>query len=690
MNIKLGSPKSPNQSNHKIQEVRAELETYDHVEDEILVGWKGDASSILAQDGLQLLERFEFDQSKTDILHLRVSPERDLATTIAELRDNDLVDFAEGNQVIQLDEPSLSDYGGPDDLVEDLWGLHNTGQFGGKPGADIKVLKAWETSIGSRSQSSPIIAIHDTGMDMNHPDLMGNLWTNPDEIPDNGIDDDGNGVVDDIHGFNAVDRSGNPLDGNRHGTHVAGTIGAVGGNGEGITGVMQEARLMPIKIFTDEGRTSSDIIVRALQYSAKMGATITNNSFGARPSEAIRQAFAQHPALHIVAAGNRNSDNDRIDVFPANYELPNLLSVAATDRRDQKANFSNYGPFKVDLAAPGADIWSTFPGGGYTSMSGTSMAAPHVTGAAGLLRTAFPQLTTEQLKDRLLYSADRTDGLSKVSLSGGRLNVAQSMEIDTLSPLKPKSFRIQDIDSQGGLLKWIVPSEDGPEGGAASAIELRVSESPITSENYDEAALVASLGGSVVGATAETRYETMPGLSPRFAFFAAKAVDNVGNRSPLVSTSALLPAADLAFRDELNGLQTKFEKTGNFHFKYDSEFRTIASSAPREGHQNEPESLLTSPVIDLAGQKNSFLKFKAKTDLFWENEASIEVRSPGQAWKKVFHFEEVQNWKEQGVDLSAYAGKKLQFRFKVKSRWGEPRENLTLDRVELLVEAKED
>ena len=683
----------PHPSTSLIQRVQAELDSTEHVAKEIMLGWKADTVSALSDYGVQLLERFDFPEQEMEILHLKLAPGQDLAETIAKLRKSEAVSFAESNQIIHLDQPSVSAYRGPstrpDDLTEDLWGLHNTGQYGGLPGADIKALEAWTTTSGDRSQSGPIIAIHDTGMDMEHPDLVNNLWTNPGEIPDNGLDDDNNGVIDDVHGFNAIDGSGSPVDGNRHGTHVAGTIGAVGNNGQGISGVMQEARLMPVKIFTDEGQTSSDIIVRALQYSAKMGARITNNSFGARPSQAIHQAFKQHPALHVVASGNRNQNNDRVDVFPANYELPNLLSVAATDRHDQKARFSNFGPSSVDVAAPGADIWSTFPGGGYTSMSGTSMSAPHVSGGAGLLLSAYPNLSATQLKDRLIYSSDRKEELANVSLSGGRINVAEALEDDLMAPHSPTSFRADDVSSHGATLRWTVPPEDGDQGGAVSAVELRVSDREINPKNYTQAQRFASVGGQQVGQQAQVIYAGIPQTKERVVYFASQAVDNVGNRSAITLSSALLPAASLDFEDEFEIGRSSFEKSGNFHFTTDPACQTVASSAVPPGKERSPVSLLTSPILDLEGKKNSFLKFRAETDLFWENQAVVEVRGQDERWKKVFDFETSQEWAEHGIDLSEFDDQSIRFRFKVTSRWGEPRQDLTLDRVELLVESND-
>ncbi|HIB64163.1 MAG TPA: peptidase S8, partial [Phycisphaerales bacterium] len=291
------------------------------------------------------------------------------------------------------------------------------------------------------------------GIDLNHPDIWPNLWKNPGEHPGDGIDNDGNGVIDDVHGYNAFDDNGDPSDGLSHGTHVAGTIGAVGNNGRGITGVMQEAQMMAVKIFSDEGRTSTDVILRGILYSQKMGARLTSNSWGGpRFSQAIYDAFASHSGLHVVAAGNSAYDNDRHDQFPANFDLPNIVTVAATNHIDQRAGFSQWGATKVDVAAPGENILSTIPGGGYATKSGTSMATPHVTGGAGLILSAYPEATNEEIKQRLIFGSDRFPAMLGVSASDGRLNLGRSLEDDNIPPGAPNDFQISQVGTRGGIV----------------------------------------------------------------------------------------------------------------------------------------------------------------------------------------------------------------------------------------------
>ncbi|MEW6279595.1 MAG: S8 family peptidase [Candidatus Eremiobacterota bacterium] len=334
---------------------------------------------------------------------------------MARLQTDPRVGYAAPNHVYTLDERRV-----PDDLDQGffgtaLWGMEK-----------IQAPEAWGTTVGAHD--GPIVAVLDTGADVTHPDLQGNLWTNPGEIPGNGVDDDKNGVVDDVHGYNPAHNSGDLRDIHRHGTHTAGTIAAVGNNGRGVVGVNWEARVMPIRIFDEDGSTDVATIVKGLEYATRMGARITSNSWGGtRYNRALEEAFAASPALHVAAAGNSRIDNDRVPHYPSSFDLPNLVSVAASDKRDRLASFSNYGAESVDLAAPGVGIKSTLPGDRYGSMSGTSMACPHVAGVAALIATAVPQASNQEIKDRLLGGVDRNGSLEGKVRSGGRLNAARAL-----------------------------------------------------------------------------------------------------------------------------------------------------------------------------------------------------------------------------------------------------------------------
>jgi thermitase len=318
-----------------------------------------------------------------------------------------------------------------------LYGLDNHGQTAGTADADIDAPEAWATTTG---KAATLVAVIDTGVDITHPDLSENIWSNPGEIAGNGIDDDNNGYVDDVHGWDFFSNDNSVFDNaadDAHGTHVAGTVAASGDNGIGVTGVAWRASLMPLKFIDGERGGPVSGAIEALDYAVANGATISNNSWGAGASysQALHDAIksAQRSGhLFVAAAGNGGGDGvgDDIDlapVYPASYPEENVVTVAATNHNDRLAAFSNYGDTDVDLAAPGVKIVSTTPTGTYSSMSGTSMAAPHVTGAAALLLSIDPTLTAAQLKDRLITSADAKSGLESKTVAGGRLNVRSAV-----------------------------------------------------------------------------------------------------------------------------------------------------------------------------------------------------------------------------------------------------------------------
>ena len=336
-----------------------------------------------------------------------------------------------------------------DPRFTDLWGLHNIGQtitkqidntfttsFSGTPDADTDALEAWNRQTGS---SGIIVADIDTGVDYNHEDIAANMWTNPGEIAGNGIDDDGNGYIDDVYGWDFANNDNDPMDDNLHGTHTSGTIAAIGNNGIGVVGVAWQAKIMAVKFITYYGGGTWENGAKAILYASQMGAKISNNSWGctgdrqscySRTVEDAIKVANGRGMLFVVSAGNSDNDNDSSTIsYPCTSSSPNVLCVAATDYNDQKAYFSSYGKNTVDLGAPGVDILSTIPTsidpwrGGYRFASGTSMASPHVSGAAVLALSRFPSLATDQLKGLLMNTVDKIPALDGITVTGGRLNV---------------------------------------------------------------------------------------------------------------------------------------------------------------------------------------------------------------------------------------------------------------------------
>jgi len=309
-----------------------------------------------------------------------------------------------------------------------LHGMNNTGQTGGTPGADINAPEAWDSFTGN---GSTIVAVIDTGVDYNHPDLKDNMWVNNGEIPGNGIDDDKNGYIDDIYGYDFANNDSDPMDDNGHGTHCAGTIGGVGNNAVGVAGVNWHAKIMALKIFDASGSGGVGFFsgaIRAIDYAVANGARLSNNSWGGGgASQALSNAIdrarlANH--IFVAAAGNSSSNNDVTPNIPSNFPIDNIVAVAAVDHNGSIASFSNRGVQTVDIGAPGVDILSCMPGGGYQYESGTSMATPHVAGALSLLLDKYPALTYKQAIDMLYSSATISPKLQAVVGGGGRyLNV---------------------------------------------------------------------------------------------------------------------------------------------------------------------------------------------------------------------------------------------------------------------------
>ncbi len=316
-----------------------------------------------------------------------------------------------------------------DSLFTKSWSLQNTGQDNGEGqmgtlGADIGALKAWGLTTGSRNV---VVAVIDSGIDLEHEDLVANLYTNQKEIGGNGLDDDQNGFIDDIHGWNFITNNNSPMDDRGHGTHCAGIIGAAGGNSKGIAGVNWQVSLLPLKFISSEGSGPLSAAIEAIKYATKMHVQIISNSWGSYIySQALEEAIegAEKAGILVVsAAGNDGINTVLGGFFPAALTTKNVLSVSATDNLDSLPHWSNYGLRTVHLGAPGDAIMSTFPGNSYQLKGGTSMACPHVSGAAALLLSVEPNLTYLEVKNRLMETVDPIPSLQWKTIAGGRLNV---------------------------------------------------------------------------------------------------------------------------------------------------------------------------------------------------------------------------------------------------------------------------
>jgi len=404
---------------------------------------------------------------------LKVPPPASISDLIAFYRHSGLVEYAEPDYQVQaLQTPNDFRYGDGS-----LWGLHNTGLYGGTPGADISAETAWDIQ---NSAGNIIVAVIDTGVRSTHEDLAGNLWVNPGEIPGNGIDDDGDGYVDDVHGINAITNTGDPNDDHGHGTHVSGTIGAVGNNTVGIVGVCWKVQIMPCKFLDPTGNGFTSDAVKCIDFARSKGARIVNASWGGTSfnSQALRDAIdslRQAGIIFVAAAGNTGDNNDLLPIYPASFDLDNIISVAATTRTDDLALFSNYGATSVDLAAPGAAIFSCWNGSDndYRFDDGTSMAAAHVTGACALLMAHYPNDNYQQIIKRVLANVDPLPALAGKCVSGGRLDLRKAL--GGSAPPQPQQTSIVSVVTTDGNA-----SEQGPDTATFTISRIGDTSSALT------------------------------------------------------------------------------------------------------------------------------------------------------------------------------------------------------------------
>ena len=595
--------------------------------------------------------------------------------------------YAEPNYVVRINKtPNDPDF-------SKLWGLNNTGQTGGTPGADIGAVKAWDISTGS---SSVVVGLIDTGIDYTHEDLTKNIWVNPGECPGgygtcqaNGKDDDNDGYVDDFYGINAITNSGDPMDDYGHGTHVAGTIGAMGDNSTGVTGVNWTVKIVTCKFLSASGGGTIADAVKCFNYmnylKNKAGVNIvaTNNSWGGGgESQTLKDAMAgPDQPLHICAAGNSGTDQPQ---FPAGYDLDNIISVAATDHNDLYADFSNYGN-TVDLAAPGVDIYSTVPKGsctlcdpsGYALLSGTSMATPHVTGAAALIASKYPSLTRAQIKQRIVSGVDPLADTSKPTLTNGRLNVFNTLEDDTKPPAAVNDLAVTGLLLTQVNLSWTATGDDGLTGTATS-YDIRYSKSPISPDNWDSAA--QAMSEPKPQAAGSTEKYTLAGLEPNTTYYIAmKVVDNVGNASDLSNVLiAQTSAGTIVFSDDMESGPGKWTTAGTDDLWHLSELR--ANSPTHSWYYGDDtkrnydtgganSGTLTSPDVDLTENADVLLTFYEWSEVESSpayDRTRVQVSTDGKQWKTVFESHGTDGaWVKRSVSLTPFVGesKTIQVRF---------------------------
>ena len=359
----------------------------------------------------------------------------DAASIVVEYSQLPEVEYVEPNYEINLEE----EIAGPlvpilphDPQFADQWALANSGQRGGKKGADISATLAWATTTGSENV---VVAVLDSGVDYTHEDLIKNMWMRPaNMLP---YQDSELGVVDDLTGYNAIDNASDPMDDNGHGTHCAGIIGAEGENDLGIAGVNWKVQIMPLKFMNAGGFGTTKDAIEAINYvidrkKAGVNVRIISASWGStqksRALETVIRKAYENDILFVAAAGNASTNNDRSPHYPSSYNVANVISVAALDRNDQLATFSNFGLKSVAVAAPGVDILSTWLNNEYEEKSGTSMATPVVSGVAALIIAENPRISVDELRKRILDASDPIVALKGKTVTGGRINAAKALD----------------------------------------------------------------------------------------------------------------------------------------------------------------------------------------------------------------------------------------------------------------------
>ncbi len=415
------------------------------VKNEVLLKFRSDANDAASRQFLRKHRGEVLEKLRHSGWHrIRIPAGKSVASAIEVFGASTFVEAVQPNYYYRLlATPNDPSYGS-------LWGL-----------AKISAPQAWDLNTGS---PTVVIANIDTGIKYDHEDLAANIWTNLGEIPNNGIDDDGNGYVDDRFGYDFFFNDPDPMDQHGHGTHTAGTLGAVGNNGVGVVGVNWNVRIMAIKIYDSTGYgTTSSMLINAYNYIRMMkergvNIKVTNNSYGGcdeacgydQATKDAIDALGGAGVLQVFAAGNNNANSDVNPMYPAAYNSPWIISVANSTDNDNRNPSSNYGPVSVDLAAPGTSILSTWPStGGYATFSGTSMATPHVAGAAALIAAQFPALSPASIKATILNTVDPLLQWEGIVKTGGRLNLSRALLQPTICEFNLPASPI-NIPTKGG------------------------------------------------------------------------------------------------------------------------------------------------------------------------------------------------------------------------------------------------
>lgn len=576
-----------------------------------------------------------------------------------------VIDFLKGDARIEIVEPDFlvkANAVPNDPRFSETWGLSNPSN-----GIDIKAVSAWDLTTGSRSV---IVGIIDSGIDCTHTDLVANCWINPGESgtdgqgrlkKSNGVDDDGNGYIDDWQGWNFVSNNNKPADDNHHGTHVAGTIGAIGNNATGLTGVNWQVSLVPLKFLDSTGSGYISDAIAAIDYATKLNFFATNNSWGGGGYSSLMAQSIQRAnnanSVFVAAAGNEQNDNDAVASYPSAYNYPNVIAVAAIDSNGNLGWFSNYGARTVAVAAPGVDILSTLPANNYGKLSGTSMAAPHVTGTLALLKSRYPQDNPTTVISRLVESVTPRQTLTGKVKTGGSINAYAAMNAgpDATPPSAPGSLRVSARTMNSAAMEW-TPSGDDGTAGNASSYKVRISPSPISSESDWTNALDVNAVVTVATAKVTAQLQKMPlGFS---GWVSVRAFDEANNASamPTPVEMKLIPLRNLQMYDgtsltdlpantqwtvEEDPIRGKVYSDGVGTYAADTKKRMTLRDIPIKGVQKLVLQYWSSQSLEDGYDRG---------DVFASYQGMPEAN-----WRKVDYVTGKNGWQLRTVDLTQHA-----------------------------------
>lgn len=579
-----------------------------------------------------------------------------------------VIDFLKSDARIEIVEP---DYLVSKNLVPNdpsysrLWGLQNN-----TTGIDLKAQSSWDYTTG---KANTIIAVIDSGIDCTHEDLIDNCWTNPGESgtdsrgrskSSNGVDDDGNGYIDDWQGWNFVANTNRPMDDNGHGTHVAGTIAATGNNAKGVTGVTWRASLVPLKFLDANGDGYLSDVIAAIDYATSIKAFASNNSWGGGgysflTSLAIERAN-RIGSLFIAAAGNEQNNNDVVSAYPGNYSWGNVVSVAAIDRNGNLSWFSNYGATKVDLAAPGEGIYSTMPGNSYGSLSGTSMAAPHVTGALALLHAYFVDMPPNQLVSLFMNNVTPRATLTGKVMTGGFANTYAAINAgpDIEPPSAPSEITVSDRGLNFASISWQPSGDDGMRG-TATRYELRIATEKIDSDaKWNQATTVPIASNTTTNGKFSAVLSDLPaGFSGWVAMRAWDESNNVSDISDSVSLT-LVPLARISYYDGAS--QTIPDEKSSWVIENDTQRGAVFSDGVGSYAPNSVKRM-TLPAVPLQLVQNLAIRFWTSSSLEQDKDrGSILISHADQTreeWIEVGSVTGKSNWRQKTLDLTTAASR---------------------------------